>query len=87
MPRVTMTHAEMMGKIALKRAGRLKTCPTSAKGILSRAWDGNSQKTAIKAMCLECVGFDRQAIADCEAWACPLWEKRPFRANSTHPKP
>jgi hypothetical protein len=30
-------------------------------------------------MCLECVGFDRNAITECTAPACPLWNFRPFQ--------
>ena len=34
-------------------------------------------RQAIKAQCLECCGFDRDAVRDCSARACPLWTKRP----------
>jgi hypothetical protein len=66
-------------KITAKRAGRLETVPPSARGHLIAAWTGNcSPRRAIKANCLECVGFDRDAIRDCTAFACPLWNFRPF---------
>ena len=67
-------------KITAKRAGRLATTPATAKGHFVAAWAGKcSPRRAIKAQCLECVGFDRQAIADCNCWACPLWAFRPFQ--------
>jgi hypothetical protein len=72
---------KLSDKIAAKRAGRLATCPTSWKGILSRSWVSTSRKTAIKAFCGECIGFDRQAITDCTAYACPLWHLRPFQTK------
>jgi hypothetical protein len=72
--------ASLGEKIAAKRAGRLATTPESAKGHFVAAWAGKcSPRRAIKAQCLECVGFDRQAIADCTGWACPLWHFRPFQ--------
>ena len=70
-------------RIALKRAARLKTTPESAKGHIVAAWSGNcAPRRAIKAFCLECVGFDRQAIAGCAAYACPLWCFRPFQQKA-----
>jgi hypothetical protein len=67
-------------KTAAKRASRLATTPTSARGILIRAWNGTaSPRGAIKSMCLECCGHDRAAISDCQSWACPLFEYRPFQ--------
>ena len=62
-----------------KRAARLQTCPARDKNLLARSWVGKSRKTAIKAFCLECVGFDRSAVRECTAYACPLWMSRPFQ--------
>jgi hypothetical protein len=72
--------ASLGKKIAAKRAGRLATMPESAKGHFVAAWAGKcSPRRAIKAQCLECVGFDRQAITNCTGYACPLWPFRPFQ--------
>jgi hypothetical protein len=38
-----------------------------------------SPRVAIKAFCLECVGWNRPEVARCTATACPLWMYRPFR--------
>lgn len=76
--------ASLGAKIAAKRAGRLATTPESARGHFVAAWSGKcSPRRAIKALCLECVGFDRQFIADCTAWACPLWNFRPYQHKTT----
>jgi len=67
-------------KIAQTRAKALERCPASAKGILARSLAKNaSPRDAIKSQCLECLGYDRKAIAECTSWACPLWEYRPFQ--------
>lgn len=72
-------------KIVAKRAIRLATTPESAKGHFVAAWAGKcSPRRAIKAQCLECVGFDRDAITDCTAFACPLWNFRPFQKSGAH---
>jgi hypothetical protein len=67
-------------KIAAKRAGRLATTPESAKGHFVAAWAGKcSPRRAIKAQCLECVGFERKAITECTSYGCSLWMFRPFQ--------
>lgn len=67
-------------EMARKRAGRLQTCPATYRGQLARCYDKKaSARMAVRAFCLECVGYERQAVAECVAWACPLWEYRPFQ--------
>lgn len=54
--------------------------PESAKNTLAEAFSGSaSPRRAIKAMCLTCVGFQRDAIRDCTGYSCPLWMYRPFQ--------
>ena len=36
-------------------------------------------RAAVKAHCLECMGWDRSEITRCTALACPLWCYRPYR--------
>lgn len=55
--------------------------PTSCRGILERAYTGNSRTTAIKAMCLRCVGYVRADVRGCTALGCPLWGFRPFQTG------
>ena len=57
----------------------MDACPVSAKGILERAYAGNSRATAIKAMCLQCVGYIRAEITNCSAYGCPLRPYRPYQ--------
>ena len=66
-------------KMLHRRAGRLKTAPSSVRGILKRAWAGNSRKSGVQAFCLECQGFERNEIRNCTAFACPLYEYRPYQ--------
>lgn len=59
---------------------RLNAVPESAKGGFVRAITGlASPRGAIKAMCLECMGYLRPAVRDCTAMACPLYAYRPFQ--------
>lgn len=69
-----------------KRAARvayvLQHAQPSAKNALYRAFSGSgSPRQAIKAMCLVCVGYDRQEVKNCSSYACPLWAYRPFQAD------
>jgi len=66
-------------EIEAKRQKRIQSAPESTRNILSRAIYGQATRSgAIKAQCLECVGFDRLAITECQAFACPLWQYRPY---------
>ena len=38
-----------------------------------------SPRVAIKAFCMECVGWNRTEVTKCTALACPLWMYRPFQ--------
>lgn len=58
----------------------VETAPESAKNTLREAFSGAaSPRKAIKAMCLTCVGFQRDAVRDCTGYSCPLWKYRPFQ--------
>ena len=52
---------------------------TMRKGYLQAAQGTGSPRTAIKAFCLECVGYVRAEVAQCTAAACPLFMYRPFQ--------
>ncbi len=47
-----------------------------------RAEKSKSKADAVKAMCLECVGFKYKRVADCAATRCPLHNVRPYRKKS-----
>jgi hypothetical protein len=75
-------------EIEAKRQARIQSAPESTRNILSRAIYGQaSPRSAIKAHCLECNGFDRQAITDCTGYACPLWHFRPYQTPRKVSKP
>jgi hypothetical protein len=72
--------ASLSELIAAKRARRIETAPQSFRKLLARAMSGKcAPRMAIRAQCAECIGFDRQAISDCTAYACPLWHFRPYQ--------
>lgn len=67
-------------KIEKCRARRLTACPRSSKRLLASCWTKKaSPRAAIKAFCAECQGYDRDAVAGCTAYACPLWRYRPHQ--------
>lgn len=73
-------NACLSEKIAAKRARRIETAPQSFRKLLTLAMSGKcSPRAAIRAQCAECNGFDRDAIRDCTAYACPLWNFRPYQ--------
>ena len=72
--------SSLSDQMTLKREQRLRTAPETFRGILRAAMSGKcSPRAAIKAQCAECIGFDRDAIRTCTAYACPLWNFRPYR--------
>ena len=36
---------------------------------------------AIKAKCLDCCCWQREEVRNCQSYACPLWNLRPFQSN------
>ena len=75
-------NASLSETIAARRARRIETAPESFRRLLTQALSGKcSPRTALKAQCAECVGFDRQAITGCTAYACPLWYFRPYQKS------
>jgi hypothetical protein len=77
---VKISNASSGEKIAAKRAEKLEACPVSARSLLARCWSKKaSPRQAVKAFCHEWCGYDRAAITECTAWACPLFEFRPYQ--------
>jgi len=59
---------------------RVAEAPESCQGILTKAYDGEaSPRAAIKAFCLQCVGYKREDVTNCVAQACPLHAYRPYQ--------
>ena len=49
--------------------------------LLQRVRDKNSKSKAeaIKAFCLQCVGFQSKRVTNCTALKCPLYQVRPYQ--------
>ena len=58
------------------RGKRMADVPPKYRGLYRRAWDAASRKSAIRAFCLECVGWQESEVHRCTAPACPLFEFR-----------
>ena len=68
-----MTRAERVSK-AVAESGQLY------RNIMQKAYDGTAApRSAIKAQCLACAGFDRVSITHCTGFSCPLWAYRPYQ--------
>jgi hypothetical protein len=59
-------------------ARRLESMPETCRRTYLRAMQGCSMAAAVKAFCMECVGWNRDEVARCTAPACPLYPYRPF---------
>ena len=64
-----------------ERLSQVKMDAPSCLKTFENAYKGKSRRLAIKAFCFECMGYDRAAIRNCTAPACPLWEVRPFKGK------
>lgn len=72
----------LLAQIPPKRAGAIKDklaeMPVSCRcGHLSATLGRSGAKRAIKAFCLECMGWHQGEVTRCNAYSCPLWEYRP----------
>ena len=59
-----------------KRRRKLSDMPTKYRGLYRVAWKGKSRKKAIRAFCLECVGYMPSEVRLCTSPDCPLYEYR-----------
>ena len=57
----------------------------SRMGLFRKVYQGQaSPRQCIKAFCLECNGWEPDAIAKCTAPACPLWNLRPYQQSKNN---
>lgn len=56
---------------------RLSQMPSIYGKNYRRAMRGRSLKSAVKAFCLECVGWQREEVKLCTDLGCPLYPYRP----------
>lgn len=77
-----LSTADLTLKIAAARAKRVRVAPRLYRGLLTRVFTNKSSpRVCIQVMCLECVGYAREEIRNCTAYACPLWNIRPYQAD------
>ena len=67
------------GVLDTVRRKRLAQIPARQRPIFLRAWTGKSRKAAMRAFCLECVGYESAEVNRCTAPACPLYPYREGR--------
>ena len=58
-------------------AQRRAEMPKTYRATYNRAMKGLSRKAAIRAQCLECVGWEREEVKLCTSPACSLFPYRP----------
>ncbi len=61
------------------RQKKLLEIPVRQRQIFRQAWKGRSRKAAIRAFCLECIGYEAAEVNRCTAPTCPLYEFREGR--------
>ena len=60
---------------------RLREMPETCRNRYVKAMRGRSVASAVKAFCLECMGWSRREVKACTAQACPLYPYRPFQRD------
>jgi len=61
---------------------RAEIMPVLYRAAYLRAVSGKaSPRSAIKAFCLECMGWQRIEVGNCTATACPLFAYRPYQSE------
>lgn len=80
-PRVPGPPPTAPPKQAAAISKRLTAIPRTMRSVYDKAVGGHSRSAAIKAFCQECCGYNRAAIRDCTALACPLWPYRPYQTE------
>ncbi len=80
-----MSHAIYTDlQIKDRQSAKLKEIATRNpryKKTFERAFSGKSLRAAVRAMCIECIGFEFDAVVNCTAPECPLFNQRPGAAK------
>lgn len=80
-------HEEMRKKLGndFKWVSKyLSSIPDSLTVFMYKSFLGRlSTKRAIKAKCLECVGYARAEVTNCPSVGCPLYSHRPYQKSLT----
>lgn len=63
-------------------ARRREDMPKPYRRTYDRALSGRSLKAAVKAHCLECMGWQREEVRACTSYPCPLWPYRDYQESA-----
>lgn len=63
-------------------AERRAQMPRAYRGIYDRAMSRKSRKAAMRAFCLECVGWQVNEVHSCTDVACPMFPYRPAHRSA-----
>ena len=58
---------------------RLNDIPTAYKNNYKKAMAGKNRAAGVKSFCLECMGWQRVEVKNCESVACPLYPYKPYK--------
>ena len=58
---------------------RLDDIPINYKNTYKKAMTGRYRAAAVKAFCLECMGWQREEVRKCNSVACPLYPYRTYK--------
>ena len=61
---------------------RCKDIPVMYRDVYRRGRGGRSRTAAVRAFCLECVGWYAPGVVDCTSPACPLFPYRQEAGDS-----
>ena len=63
-------------QLTKRREAKLGEVPARARGMYRQAWARTSRRAAIRAHCLECMGYTWGEVDQCSAPGCALYEYR-----------
>ena len=56
--------------------------PSKYNKLIERAKTGRSRKDSIHVHCLECMGYEREAVRGCTSKNCVFWFHRPYKTDA-----
>ena len=60
---------------------RINDMPKAYRATYLKALEGDSLRAAVNAQCLECMGWFRNEVRDCDCYECPLHTVRPYQSS------
>jgi len=73
---------ESRAKAEKRITRRRDDIPKPYRRTYDRALSGRSLKAAVKAQCLECMGWQREEVRACASYPCPLWPYRDYQESA-----